>query len=132
MSDSVRPHRWKPTRLPRPWDSPGKNTGVGCHFLLHMESVVIFFFISDISNLRVSLFSLVSLARCWLVLLIFSKNQLLVLLTFSNDFLFSIFFISALIFIISFHLRTLELICFSFSSFLKPKRSYWFYIFLLF
>ena len=34
MSDSVRPHRWHPTRLPRPWDSPGKNTGVGCHFLL--------------------------------------------------------------------------------------------------
>ena len=25
--------RWQPTRLPRPWDSPGKNTGVGCHFL---------------------------------------------------------------------------------------------------
>src|SRR5574341_1100344 len=34
MSDSVRPHRWQPTRLPCPWDSPGKNTGVGCHFLL--------------------------------------------------------------------------------------------------
>src|SRR5574340_939040 len=34
MSDSVRTHRWQPTRLPRPWDSPGKNTGVGCHFLL--------------------------------------------------------------------------------------------------
>ena len=34
MSDSVRPQRWQPTRLPRPWDSPGKNTGVGCHFLL--------------------------------------------------------------------------------------------------
>ena len=34
MSDSVRPHRWQPTRLPRPWDSPGKNTGVGCHFPL--------------------------------------------------------------------------------------------------
>ena len=34
MSDSVRPHRWQPTTLPRPWDSPGKNTGVGCHFLL--------------------------------------------------------------------------------------------------
>ena len=34
MSDSVRPHRQWPTRLPRPWDSPGKNTGVGCHFLL--------------------------------------------------------------------------------------------------
>ena len=27
-------HRRKPTRLPCPWDSPGKNTGVGCHFLL--------------------------------------------------------------------------------------------------
>ena len=34
MSDSVRPHRRQPTRLPRPWDSPGKNTGVGCHLLL--------------------------------------------------------------------------------------------------
>ena len=34
MSDSMRPHRLQPTRLPRPWDSPGKNTGVGCHFLL--------------------------------------------------------------------------------------------------
>ena len=34
MSDSVRPHRWHPTRLPRPWDSPSKDTGVGCHCLL--------------------------------------------------------------------------------------------------
>ena len=33
MSDSVRPHRRQPTRLCRPWDSPGQNTGVGCHFL---------------------------------------------------------------------------------------------------
>ena len=33
MSDSVWPHRRQPTRLSRPWDSPGKNTGVGCHFL---------------------------------------------------------------------------------------------------
>ena len=33
MSDSVGPHRRQPSRLPRPWDSPGKNTGVGCHFL---------------------------------------------------------------------------------------------------
>ena len=31
--DSVRPQRWQRSRLPRPWDSPGKNTGVGCHFL---------------------------------------------------------------------------------------------------
>ena len=34
VSDSVRPHRWQPNRLLCPWDSPGKNTGVGCHFLL--------------------------------------------------------------------------------------------------
>ena len=34
VSNFVRPHRSQPTRLPRPWDSPGKNTGVGCHFLL--------------------------------------------------------------------------------------------------
>ena len=34
MSDSVQPHRQKNNRLPRPWDSPGNNTGVGCHFLL--------------------------------------------------------------------------------------------------
>jgi len=39
MSDSVWPHRWQPTRLPRPWDSPGKNTGVGCHFLLQCMKV---------------------------------------------------------------------------------------------
>ena len=39
MSDSVRPQRWQPTRLPRPWDSPGKNTGVGCHFLLQSMKV---------------------------------------------------------------------------------------------
>ena len=31
---TLRPHRQQPTRLRRPWDSPGKNTGVGCHFLL--------------------------------------------------------------------------------------------------
>ena len=39
MSDSVRPHRWQPTRFPRPWDPPGKNTGVGCHFLLQCMKV---------------------------------------------------------------------------------------------
>ena len=39
MSDSVQPHKWQPTRLPRPWDSPGKNTGVGCHFLLQCMKV---------------------------------------------------------------------------------------------
>ena len=39
MSGSVRPHRRQPTRHPRPWDSPGKNTGVGCHFLLQCMKV---------------------------------------------------------------------------------------------
>ena len=39
VSDSVRPHRGQPTRLPCPWDSPGKNTGVGCHFLLQCMKV---------------------------------------------------------------------------------------------
>ena len=33
------PHRWQPTRLPCPWDSPGKNTGVGCYFLLQCMKV---------------------------------------------------------------------------------------------
>ena len=39
MSDSVRPLRWQPTRLCHPWDSPGKNTGVGCPFLLQCMRV---------------------------------------------------------------------------------------------
>ena len=39
MSDSVQPHRQQPTRLLCPWDSPGKNTGVGCHFLLQCMKV---------------------------------------------------------------------------------------------
>ena len=37
--DSVRPHRRQFTRLPNPWDSQGKNTGVGCHFLLQCMKV---------------------------------------------------------------------------------------------
>ena len=39
MSDPAQPHRQQPTRLRRPWDSPGKNTGVGCHFLLQCMKV---------------------------------------------------------------------------------------------
>ena len=35
----MRPHRRQPTRFPRPWDSPGKNTGVGCHFFLQCMKV---------------------------------------------------------------------------------------------
>ena len=39
VSDSVQPHRRQPTRLPHPWDSPGKSTGVGCHFPLQCMKV---------------------------------------------------------------------------------------------
>ena len=39
MSDSVQPHRWQPIRLHHPWDSPGKNSEVGCHFLLQCMKV---------------------------------------------------------------------------------------------
>ena len=39
VSNSVRPQCRQPTRLRRPWDSPGKNTGVGCHFLLQCMKV---------------------------------------------------------------------------------------------
>ena len=39
VSDSAQPYRRQPTRLPHPWDSPGKNTGVGCHFLLQRMKV---------------------------------------------------------------------------------------------
>ena len=39
MSNSLRPHRRQLTRLSRPWDSPGKNTGVGCHFFLQCMKV---------------------------------------------------------------------------------------------
>ena len=52
MSDSVRPHRWQPTRLHRPWDSPGKNTGVDCHFLLQCMKVKSE---SEVTQLRPSL-----------------------------------------------------------------------------
>ena len=46
MSDSVRPQRQQPTRLPCPWDSPGRNTGVGCHLqwsLKHKKKSCCFF-----------------------------------------------------------------------------------------
>ena len=39
VCNSMRSHRPQPTRLPHPWDSPGKNTGVGCHFLLQRMKV---------------------------------------------------------------------------------------------
>ena len=39
LCPTLRPHRRQPTRLPHPWDSPGKNTGVGCHFLLQCVKV---------------------------------------------------------------------------------------------
>ena len=52
MSDSVRPHRQQPTRLPCPWDSQGKNTGVGCHFLLQCVRVKVK--VKSLSRVRLS------------------------------------------------------------------------------
>ena len=52
MSDSVRPHRRQPTRLPRPWDSPGKNTGVGCHFLFQCMKVKVKLKVKSLSPVR--------------------------------------------------------------------------------
>ena len=59
MSESVRPYRQQPTRLPRPRDSPGKNAGVGCHFLLprfHMYVLIntICFSLSDLTSLYIA------------------------------------------------------------------------------
>ena len=50
MSDSVRPHRRQPTRLLRPWDSPGENTGVGGHFLLQFPGAESALFLLSILN----------------------------------------------------------------------------------
>ena len=52
VSNSVRPHRRQPTRLPRPWDSPGKNTGVGCHFLLRCMKVKVKLLSHVLNSLR--------------------------------------------------------------------------------
>ena len=41
MSNSLRPHGLQPTRLLRPWDFPGKSTGVGCHCLLHASQLTL-------------------------------------------------------------------------------------------
>ena len=54
---TVRSHRRQPTTLPRPWDSPGKNTGVGCLFLLHMSILVVFYFTHSEGGTWVLIFS---------------------------------------------------------------------------
>ena len=56
MSDSVRPHRWQPTRLCHPWDSPGKNTEMGCHCLL--QSYITIFKIDSQQEFAVCLMKL--------------------------------------------------------------------------
>ena len=47
---TLRPHRWQPIRLPGPWDSPSKNTGVGCHFLLQCMKMKV----KSLSRIRLS------------------------------------------------------------------------------
>ena len=72
MSDSVRPHGQQPTRLLCPWDSLGKNTGVGCHFLLHLHmhwsSILCTYFNAVLSNHPTLAFS-VQPARCYQIIL---------------------------------------------------------------
>ena len=57
MSNSVRPHRWQPTRLHHPWDSPGKDTGVGCHFLRLGKNNPLWIYLSFFPQNEFSLFS---------------------------------------------------------------------------
>ena len=73
MSDSVQPHRQQPTRLRRPWDFPGKSTGVGCHCLLLLMSSMyqshkslcgrVTSYTSAILDVRASCILIVSLAQ---------------------------------------------------------------------
>ena len=63
VSDSVRPHRRQPTRLPHPWDSPGKNTGVGCHFLLQSILWPSAFFLVQLSHLYMTTGKNIALTR---------------------------------------------------------------------
>ena len=53
VSDSLRPHGLWPTRFLCPWDFPGKNTGVGCHFLLHAQRLEL---VTDLENIEVPRF----------------------------------------------------------------------------
>ena len=55
------PHRRQPTRLPHPWDSPGKNTGVGCHCLLQNVPLVSLIFLRRSPVFPIILFSSISL-----------------------------------------------------------------------
>ena len=74
MSDSVWPHRRQPTRLPHPWDSPGKSTGVGCHCLLccciiHVTDSHFLLFLTDKVLPRTDCFTVVLVRQlclcCW-------------------------------------------------------------------
>ena len=53
----MQPHRRQPTRLPHPWDSPGKNTGVGCHFLLQGTHYQILELVSKLRQFESTLFA---------------------------------------------------------------------------
>ena len=71
MPNSVRPHRWQPIRLPRPWDSPGKNTGVGCHFLLQCMKVKSE---SEVAQASLSITNLQSLLKLMSIELVMTSN----------------------------------------------------------
>ena len=73
MSDSVQPHRWQPTRLLHPWDSPGKNTGVGWHCPLQFNSVIAKYYI--LGNLK-------RIVNLFFPMMLFKKKILNYLLTY--------------------------------------------------
>ena len=86
---SVRPHRQQPTRLPRPWNSPGKNTGEGCYFLLQCMKVKSQSEVA-LENDYVSTFKVTCGCVLWILYLMnyFLSNLLLIVSNFKEWFMF--------------------------------------------
>ena len=87
MSNSVRPHRWQPTRLPDPWDSPGKSTGVQSHCLLRIKGHIWINRVTQMSHIAFKLY------RYWIIIIWFSGSTSLRYhdnFTFLRGFFFSI------------------------------------------
>ena len=77
VSDSVRPHGLQPTRLLRPWDSPDKNTGVGCHFLLQLSHSFCFCFFSILFSVCISVWGVYKDISSCSVILALAMSSLL-------------------------------------------------------
>ena len=78
----MRPHRWQPTRFLCPWDSPGKNTGVGCHFLLQfiiLSNCSFFFLICINSSFRFFIWVVWLMYTCQFLLSLASWSSVIIL-----------------------------------------------------